>query len=145
MLYSLRQKKRLDFTLKVVSGDMRFIVEDPLTQYLIVKIYDDEKFQSAELIRCAHICLNKLEHGNVKDIWLMLVNDLEIQRDQKNRCQVHLELLYCPNCMNDGDRLHEMLMLKVWNHDTFGKDFMGKCILTLTRVIMEGEYKDSYE
>ncbi|WMV32970.1 hypothetical protein MTR67_026355 [Solanum verrucosum] len=43
------------------------------------------------------------------------------------------------------DRLYDMLMLEVWDHDTFGKDFMGKCILTLPRVLMEGEYKDSYE
>ncbi|CAN4094604.1 unnamed protein product [Withania somnifera] len=43
------------------------------------------------------------------------------------------------------DGLHDMLMLEVWDHDTFGKDFMGKCILTLTRVLMEGEYKDTYE
>jgi len=225
----------------------QFVVEDPLTQHLVVKIYDDEGLQSAELIGCAHICLNELEPGKVKDIWLKLVKDLEIQRDKKNRVQVHLELLYCPNGINNGlsklfsqnesmtslervlknsaegkeaspngseinnrrevivrgvlsvtvvsaddlppadiggkadpyvvlimkkaqiksktrvvneslnpvwnqtfdfvleDGLHDMLMLEVWDHDTFGKDFMGKCILTLKRVLIEGEYKDSYE
>ncbi|MBA0575953.1 hypothetical protein Golob_024901 [Gossypium lobatum] len=40
------------------------------------------------------------------------------------------------------DGLHDMLILEVWDHDTFGKDYMGRCILTLTRVILEGEYKD---
>ncbi|KAH0661556.1 hypothetical protein KY284_026487 [Solanum tuberosum] len=161
-----------------------FVVEDPLTQHLVVKIYDDEGLQSAELIGCAHICLNELEPGKAKDIWLKLVKDLEIQRDKKNRVQVHLELLYCPNGMNNGlsndlppadiggkadpyvvlimkkaqiksktrvvneslnpvwnqtfdfvreDGLHDMLMLEVWDHHTFGKDFMGKCILTLKR------------
>ncbi|XP_058115645.1 synaptotagmin-5 isoform X2 [Magnolia sinica] len=41
------------------------------------------------------------------------------------------------------DGLHDMLILEVWDHDTFGKDYMGRCILTLTRVLLEGEYKDS--
>ncbi|MCD7463658.1 Synaptotagmin-5 [Datura stramonium] len=240
---------------KIINNDLNpiwnehfeFVVEDPLTQHLVVKIYDDEGLQSAELIGCAHIRLNELEPGKVKDIWLKLVKDLEIQRDQKNRGQVHLELLYCPNGMSNGlsnpfaqnesmtslervlkngaegkeaspnggeiskkrevivrgvlsvtvisaddlppadiggkadpyvvlimkkaqiknktrvvneslnpvwnqtfdfvveDGLHDMLMLEVWDHDTFGKDFMGKCILTLTRVLMEGEYKDTFE
>ncbi|XP_060210079.1 synaptotagmin-5-like isoform X1 [Lycium barbarum] len=240
---------------KIINNDLNpiwnehfeFIVEDPLTQYLTVKIYDDEGIQSAELLGCAHIRLNELEPGKVKDVWLKLVKDLEIQRDQKNRGQVHLELLYCPNGMNNAlsnpfaqnesmtslervlqtgtegkeaspngseinkrrevivrgvlsvtvisaddlppadiggkadpyvvlimkkaqiknktrvvneslnpvwnqtfdfvveDGLHDMLILEVWDHDTFGKDFMGKCILTLTRVLMEGEYKDTYE
>ncbi|CAN4094602.1 unnamed protein product [Withania somnifera] len=217
---------------KIINNDLNpiwnehfeFVVEDPLTQHLVVKIYDDEGLQSAELIGCAQIRLNELEPGKVKDIWLKLVKDLEIQRDQKNRGQVHLELLYCPNGMSNGlsnpfaqnesmtslervlkngaegkeaspnagenskrregkadpyvvlimkkahiknktrvvneslnpvwnqtfdfvveDGLHDMLMLEVWDHDTFGKDFMGKCILTLTRVLMEGEYKDTYE
>lgn len=240
---------------KIINNDLNpiwnehfeFVVEDPLTQHLVVKIYDDEGLQSAELIGCAQIGLNELEPGKVKDIWLKLVKDLEIQRDQKNRGQVHLEVLYCPNGMNNGlsnpfaqnesmtslervlkngadgkeaspngseiskrrevivrgvlsvtvisaddlppadiggkadpyvvlimkkaqiknktrvvneslnpvwnqtfdfvveDGLHDMLMLEVWDHDTFGKDFMGKCILTLTRVLMEGEYKDTYE
>ncbi|GAV67686.1 hypothetical protein CFOL_v3_11191 [Cephalotus follicularis] len=37
-----------------------------------------------------------------------------------------------------------MLILEVWDHDTFGKDYTGRCILTLTRVILEGEYKDCF-
>ncbi|KAF6160079.1 hypothetical protein GIB67_025742 [Kingdonia uniflora] len=40
------------------------------------------------------------------------------------------------------DGLHDMLILEVYDHNTFGKDYMGRCILTLTRVILEGEYKD---
>ncbi|GMQ07263.1 hypothetical protein CsSME_00051533 [Camellia sinensis var. sinensis] len=43
------------------------------------------------------------------------------------------------------DGLHDMLILEVWDHDTFGKDYMGRCILTLTRVILEGEFKDSFQ
>ncbi|XP_077237972.1 synaptotagmin-5-like [Tasmannia lanceolata] len=42
------------------------------------------------------------------------------------------------------DGLHDMLILEVWDHDTFGKDYIGRCIMTLTRVIMEGEYKDTF-
>ncbi|KAL5547749.1 hypothetical protein UlMin_002980, partial [Ulmus minor] len=43
------------------------------------------------------------------------------------------------------DGLHEMLIVEVWDHDTFGKDYMGRCILTLTRVILEGEFKDTFQ
>ncbi|XP_016556760.1 synaptotagmin-5 isoform X2 [Capsicum annuum] len=231
----------------VWNEHFEFVVEDPLTQHLVIKIYDDEGIQAAELIGCAHVRLNELEPGKVKDVWLKLVKDLEIQRDQKNRGQVHLELFYYPYGMknefsnpfapnvpmttlekvlkgggggqeaaqNGGeinrrkdviirgvlsvtvisaddlaptdlmgkadpyvvvtmkkterknktrvvpeslnpvwnqtfdfvveDGLHDMLILEVWDHDTFGKDYMGRCILTLTRVLMEGEYKETFE
>ncbi|KAK6248341.1 hypothetical protein QUC31_019906 [Theobroma cacao] len=225
-----------------------FIIEDATTQHLVVKIYDDEGVQAAELIGCAQVQLKELEPGKVKDVWLNLVKDLEIQRDTKYRGEVHLELLYCPfgtensftnpfssnfsmtslekalksgvngtevienektvtqkkkeviirgvlsvsvisaedlpvvdlmgkadpyvvltmkksearnktRVVNDSlnpvwnqtfdfvveDGLHDMLILEVWDHDTFGKDYMGRCILTLTRVILEGEYKDSLQ
>ncbi|XVE71517.1 hypothetical protein DITRI_Ditri10aG0157100 [Diplodiscus trichospermus] len=223
-----------------------FVIEDATTQHLVVRIYDDEGVQASELIGCAQVYLRELEPGKVKDVWLNLVKDLELQRDTKNRGQVHLELLYCPFGMENGftnpfssnssmtslervlkngangtdatedenavmqkkkeviirgvlsvtlisaedlpavdlmgkadpyvaltmkkseaknktrvvneslnpvwnqtfdfvveDGLHEMLILEVWDHDTFGKDYMGRCILTLTRVILEGEYSDS--
>ncbi|KAM3360575.1 synaptotagmin-5 isoform X1 [Capsicum galapagoense] len=231
----------------VWNEHFEFVVEDPLTQHLVVKIYDDEGIQAAEVIGCAHVRLNELEPGKVKDVWLKLVKDLEIQRDQKNRGQVHLELFYYPYGMKNEfsnpfapnvpmttlekvlkgggggqeaaqngaeinrrkdviirgvlsvtvisaddlaptdlmgkadpyvvvtikkterknktrvvpeslnpvwnqtfdfvveDGLHDMLILEVWDHDTFGKDYMGRCILTLTRVLMEGEYKESFE
>ncbi|OMO73195.1 C2 calcium-dependent membrane targeting [Corchorus capsularis] len=225
-----------------------FIVEDATTQHLVVRIYDDEGVQASELIGCAQVMLKDLEPGKVKDVWLDLVKDLEIQRDTKNRGQVHLELLYCPFGMENSftnpfssnysmtslekvlksgangteaiedekavtqkkkeviirgvlsvtvisaedlpvvdllgkadpyvvltmkksetrnktrvvnenlnpvwnqtfdfvveDGLHDMLILEVWDHDTFGKDYMGRCILTLTRVILEGEYKDTFQ
>lgn len=54
----------------------------------MVKIFDDEGVQAAELIGCAQIRLNELEPGKVKDVWLKLVKDLDIQRDNKNRGQV---------------------------------------------------------
>lgn len=235
---------------KIINNDLnpvwnehfQFVVEDPLTQHLVIKIYDDEGLQASELIGCAHVKLNELEPGKVKDIWLPLVKDLEIQRDKKDRGHVNLELLYCPIGMKNGftnpfddkfsmtslekvlknstelkengadnkrevivrgvlsvtvisaedlppadllgkadpyvvltlrkagtknktrvvmdnlnpvwnqtfdflveDGLHDMLTLEVYDHDTFKKDYMGRCILTLTRVIMEGEYKESYE
>ncbi|KAG8372684.1 hypothetical protein BUALT_Bualt12G0092200 [Buddleja alternifolia] len=230
----------------VWNEHFEFIVEDASTQHLVVKIYDDEGLQSAELIGCAQIQLSELQPGKVKDVWLKLVKDLEIQRDNKNRGQVHLELLYIPNGMENSftnpfaqkfsmtslekvfkieaegkdvienggetnkrrevivrgvlvvtvisaedlaptdligkpdpfvvltmkktelkdktrvvnnclnpvwnqtydfvveDGLHDMLILEVWDHDTFGKDYMGRCILTLTRVLMEGEYTDRF-
>ncbi|KAL3497334.1 hypothetical protein ACH5RR_040066 [Cinchona calisaya] len=223
-----------------------FIVEDASTQHLTIKIYDDEGIQASEFIGCAQIPLKDLEPGKVKDVRLKLVKDLEIQRDTKNRGQVHMELLYCPfgvgsafmnpfdpdfrlthlekalkqesdvdaddiaksslqrkkdviirgvlsvtvisaedlpavdlmgksdpfvvltmkkseqknktRVLNDTlnpvwnqtfdfvveDGLHDLLMLEVYDHDTFGKDKMGRCIMTLTRVILEGEFSDVF-
>ncbi|XP_042500743.1 synaptotagmin-5 [Macadamia integrifolia] len=240
-------------TSKVINNELNpiwnehfeFVVEDPSTQQLFVKVYDDEGVQASELIGCAQVPLKDLEPGKVKDLWLKLVKDLEVQRDTKYRGQVHVELLYCPFGMENGfvnpfasnysmtslekvlkggdgtevadggtaatrkkremivrgvlsvtvisaedlpivdlmgkadpyvvlymkktenknktrvvndslnpvwnqtfdfvveDGLHDMLILEIWDHDTFGKDYMGRCILTLTRVILEGEYKDT--
>ncbi|KAL8496942.1 hypothetical protein ACS0TY_020575 [Phlomoides rotata] len=229
------------------NEQFEFEVEDSSTQHLTIKIYDDEGVQAAELIGCAQIQISQLEPGKVKDVWLKLVKDLDIQRDTKNRGQVHLELLYCPfskendvfnpfdpdfrltslekalkNVRDDGtdssapqkpvakkkdiiirgvlsvtvvsaedlpatdlmgksdpfvvlmmkksehkhktrvlndtlnpvwnqtfdfvveDGLHELLILEVYDHDTFGKEKMGRCIMTLTRAILEGEYTDSF-
>ncbi|KAF9662112.1 hypothetical protein SADUNF_Sadunf18G0019400 [Salix dunnii] len=222
-----------------------FVVEDASTQHLTVRVFDDEGVQAAELIGCALVELKDLEPGKVKDVWLKLVKDLEIQRDNKYRGQVHLELLYCPygtessfknpfnpdfqlttlekaiksgtdgaDDLNSGrtspkknvivrgvlavtviaaedlpatdligkadpyvvlvmkksekkaktrvltknlnpvwnqtfefvveDALHDMLIAEVWDHDTFGKDKIGRCIMTLTRVLLEGKFQDSF-
>ncbi|XP_064949697.1 synaptotagmin-5-like [Musa acuminata AAA Group] len=243
-------------TSKTINNDLNpiwnehfeFIVEDATTQNLTVKIYDDEGLQPPEFIGCAQVKLKDLQPGKVKDVWLKLVKDLEVQRDKKDRGQVHLELLYCPYGMENEftnpfasqnlsmtslekilkgsrnatdaasidrtatkrkkevivrgvlsvtvisaedlpvmdvmgkadpfvvirmkktdtrnktrvvngslnpiwnqtfdlvveDGLHDMLILEVWDHDTFGKDYMGRCIMTLTRVIMEGEVRDRF-
>ncbi|XP_073013285.1 synaptotagmin-5-like isoform X1 [Typha latifolia] len=242
-------------TSKIINNDLNpiwnehfeFVVEDADTQNLVVKIYDDDGIQASELIGCAHVRLKDLQPGKVKDIWLKLVKDLEVQRDKKDRGQVHLELLYCPYGTEDEfsnpfakqfsmtslektisnrengngvtnidrlssrkrkevimrgvlsvtvisaqdlpamdingksdpyvvinmkkmktkaktrvvsenlnptwnqtfefvveDSLHELLILEVWDHDTFGQDYIGRCITTLTRVIMEEEYTESF-
>ena len=65
-----------------------FVIEDATTQHLVVRIYDDEGVQASELIGCAQVQLRELEPGKVKDVWLNLVKDLEIQRDTKYRGQV---------------------------------------------------------
>ncbi|XBH61204.1 hypothetical protein VPH35_115694 [Triticum aestivum] len=216
-----------------------FVVEDSSTQHLTVKIYDDEGLQPSEIIGCARVDLSDVMPGKVKDVWLELVKDLEIQRDKKPRGQVHLELLYYPFEKQEGvsnpfagqiqltslekvlktesngydvnqrknvitrgvlsvtvisaedipamdvmgkadpfvvlylkkgetkkktrvvtetlnpiwnqtfdfvveDALHDLLIVEVWDHDTFGKDYIGRCILTLTRAILEGEFQDTY-
>ncbi|CAA3000686.1 synaptotagmin-5-like [Olea europaea subsp. europaea] len=240
-----RMKKSRTILNPVWNEHFEFVIEDASTQHLVIKIYDDEGVQSSELIGCAQLQISDLEPGKVKDVWLKLVKDLEIQRDNKNRGQVQLELLYVPNGMENGfanpfvqnfsmtslekvlksgnegkelvengseikrrevivrgvlsvtvisaeelapadlmgkadpyvvlimkktesknktrvmndslnpvwnqtfdfvveDGLHDMLIIEVWDHDTFGKDYMGRCILTLTRVILEGEYKDTF-
>ncbi|GMP94489.1 hypothetical protein CsSME_00043936 [Camellia sinensis var. sinensis] len=242
-------------TSKIISNQLNpiwnehfeFIVEDASTQHLTVRVFDDEGLQPSEFIGCAQIALKDLEPGKVKDVWLKLVKDLVVQRDTKDRGQVHLELLYCPfgtesafrnpfnpdfqltelekilktgidqteaadiaksgvqkkrnvilrgvlsvtvisaenlpsvdimgksdpyvvlimkkseqksktrvliNTLNPvwnqtfdfvvEDGLHDLLILEVWDHDTFGKDKMGECIMTLTRVILEGEFTDTF-
>lgn len=242
----LREKTKRSKTINnqlnpIWNEHFEFIVEDASTQHLTVRIFDDEGVQASELIGCAQMPLKELEPGKVKDVWLKLVKDLEVQRDTKYRGQVHLELLYCPfgtdnvfknpfnpnfsltslekalkggdgtangigqkkrdvivrgvlsvtvisaedlpivdmmgkadpyvvllmkksetknktRVVNDSlnpvwnqtfdfvveDGLHDMLILEVWDHDTFGKDYMGRCIMTLTRVILEGEFKDGF-
>lgn len=67
-----------------------FIVEDISTQHLTIRVHDDEGIQAAEFIGCARIDLKDLEPGKVKDVWLKLVKDLEIQGDTKNRGQVRI-------------------------------------------------------
>ncbi|XWS72697.1 hypothetical protein CRYUN_Cryun02cG0063000 [Craigia yunnanensis] len=43
------------------------------------------------------------------------------------------------------DALHEMIILEVWDHDTFKKEKIGRCIMTLTRVLLEGEVQDNFQ
>jgi Ca2+-dependent lipid-binding protein len=66
----------------------QFIVEDISSQHLTVRVFDDEGVQASELIGCAQVPLKGLDPGKVKDVWLTLVKDLEIQRDTKYRGQV---------------------------------------------------------
>ncbi|XP_030955785.1 synaptotagmin-4 isoform X1 [Quercus lobata] len=232
----------------VWNEHFQFIVEDASSQKLTVRVYDNEGVQASELIGCAQVPLKVLEPGKVKDVWLKLVKDLEVQRDTKYRGQVQLELLYCPigtessftnpfdpeysmtalekalksgtdgtevgglgkntlhkkskvivrgvlsvtvisaedlpvvdlmgkadpyviltmkksetkartrvlnNNLNPAwnqtfdfvveDALHEMLIAEVWDHDTFGKDKIGSVVMTLTRVILEGEFQGSFQ
>ncbi|RZC50818.1 hypothetical protein C5167_019237 [Papaver somniferum] len=237
----LRNRMKTSKTIKnqlnpVWNEHYEFIVEDETTQNLVVKVFDDDGIRAAELIGCVCLKLKDLEPDKVKDIWLKLVKDLDVQRDKKNRGQVHLELLYCSfgtgkesvnpfaskysmtsleralssrvdgrmdldtgktgikrrevivrgvlsvtvisavdlpiadlmgladpyvvlqmkkcqtrsktrvinNCLNPvwnqtfdfvvEDGLHDMLQMDIYDHDLFGKDYMGRCILTLTRV-----------
>ncbi|KAF6176113.1 hypothetical protein GIB67_000207 [Kingdonia uniflora] len=68
-----------------------------LTNKDLIGKYDPyAKLYASELLGCAQVRLKDLEPGKVKDVWLKLVKDLDVQRDTKNRGQVHLELLYYP-------------------------------------------------
>ncbi|RZC51068.1 hypothetical protein C5167_019490 [Papaver somniferum] len=96
----LRNRMKTSKTIKnqlnpVWNEHYEFIVEDETTQNLVVKVFDDDGIRAAELIGCVCLKLKDLEPDKVKDIWLKLVKDLDVQRDKKNRGQVHLELLYC--------------------------------------------------
>ncbi|RCV30619.1 hypothetical protein SETIT_6G109700v2 [Setaria italica] len=89
----LREKTKKS---KTINNDLNpiwnehyeFVVEDISTQHLTIKIYDDEGLQSSEIIGCARVDLADLLPGKVKDLWLDLVKDLEIERDKKPRGQV---------------------------------------------------------
>ncbi|GKV03241.1 hypothetical protein SLEP1_g15579 [Rubroshorea leprosula] len=245
----IKRSKTINNQLNPIWNEhFEFIVEDESTQHLTVRVFDNEGVQASELIGCAQVAVKDLEPGKVKDIWLKLVKDLEVQRDNKNRGEVHLELLFIPsgtdsNILNpfnadfrltslektlkngmDGtaeaaelarttiqrkkevivrgvisvtviaaenlpvvdfmgkadpyvvlvmkksgtkvktrvvndtlnpvwnqtfdfvveDALHEMLILEVWDHDTFKKEKIGNCIMTLTRVLIEGEVQDNF-
>lgn len=72
-----------------------FVVEDPTTQQLTVKVYDDEGVQASEYIGGVVVKLKDLQPGKVKDVWLKLLKDLEIQRDKKDRGQVSFWITYC--------------------------------------------------
>ncbi|GLT85305.1 hypothetical protein SLE2022_034970 [Rubroshorea leprosula] len=245
----IKRSKTINNQLNPIWNEhFEFIVEDESTQHLTVRVFDNEGVQASELIGCAQVAVKDLEPGKVKDIWLKLVKDLEVQRDNKNRGEVHLELLFIPSgtdsnilkpfnadfrltslektlkngmdgtaeaaelarttiqrkkevivrgvisvtviaaenlpvvdfmgkadpyvvlvmkksgtkvktrVVNDTlnpvwnqtfdfvveDALHEMLILEVWDHDTFKKEKIGKCIMTLTRVLIEGEVQDNF-
>lgn len=71
-----------------------FEVEDPATQNLSVRIFDDEGVQEAESIGVAQLPLKELQPGKVKDVWLKLLKDLQVQRDNKNRGQVRLPHIF---------------------------------------------------
>lgn len=237
-LHSMMQtSKVIDNHLNPIWNEhFEFVVEDTSIQHLTIEIHDEDKLQTSELIGCAQVKLSELEPGNVKDVWLKLVKNLESYRDNEDQGKVHLELLYCPDGVinpfssnfsmtflekvpkdtsgvENGDEkrmiitkgvlcvtvisaedlpsadlmgkadpfvvltmkktgtknktrvinedlnpiwnesfefvveegLHDLLIAEVWDHDTFGKDYMGRCILTLTRVILEGEYEDSIQ
>lgn len=241
-----KTSKIIDNNLNPIWNEhFEFLVEDESTQHLTIRVFDDEGVSASELIGVAQFALKDLEPGKVKDVWLKLVKDLVIQRDNKDRGQVHLELLYCPigtesvftnlwdrdfrlttmervmkagidgsdvpknpvsdkkrnvilrgvlsvtviaaenlpsvdllgksdpfvvlilnkagqkhktrvvnNSLNPvwnqtfdlvvEDGLHELLILEIWDYDTFGKDKMGRCIMTLTRAILEGEITDVF-
>lgn len=57
-----------------------------------MKIYVDDGFWASEFIGCCRVMLKDLQPGKVKDVWLKLVKDLEVQKDKKDRCQVIFHL-----------------------------------------------------
>ncbi|VFQ60136.1 unnamed protein product [Cuscuta campestris] len=244
----IRPRRERIKTSKVINNSLNpvwnesfeFEVEDASTQHLTVMVYDDEGIQASEFIGCAQVHLKDLQPGKVKSLWLKLVKDLQLQRDNKNRGQIHLELLYCPygtqsifmECFNPDDfsltdlekaikpettiqntiggsllfrgvlfvtvicakdlpatglfrscdpyvliilkkselkektrvaaktlnpvwdqtfefviedGLHDLLIFEVWEHHVCRNDRIGRCIMTLTRVILEGEIRDWFE
>lgn len=77
----------------VWNEHFEFTIEDASTQHLTIRIFDDEGIQASELIGCAQVSLKDLEPGKVKDVWLKLIKDLEIHRDNKYRGEVRYYFL----------------------------------------------------
>ncbi|MCO5554693.1 hypothetical protein L7F22_008226 [Adiantum nelumboides] len=60
-----------------------------------------------------------------------------------------------PKCLNPEwnqhfdfmieDALHDMLLVDVFDHDTFVEKRLGKCAITLTRVLREGEHDSAVQ
>ena len=97
-----------------------FIVEDQMTQYLFVKVYDDEGIQKSELIGCVRVPLNNLVPGKVKDSWFGLVKDLDYQRDKKFRGEVDV-----------------LLTFLIWSYSSVDFDFdliCNRCIWSFSTV-----------
>jgi Ca2+-dependent lipid-binding protein len=93
----MKRSKTINNDLNPIWNEhFEFIVEDADTQTVTVKIYDDDGIQESELIGCAQVTLKDLQPGKVKDVWLKLVKDLEIQRDRKDRGQVSPVFLAVP-------------------------------------------------
>ncbi|XAR69393.1 hypothetical protein NMG60_11000946 [Bertholletia excelsa] len=42
------------------------------------------------------------------------------------------------------DALHELLTLEIWDHDILGKSKIGQCVMTLTRAMLEREFRDTF-
>ncbi|KAK2997790.1 hypothetical protein RJ639_025849, partial [Escallonia herrerae] len=82
----MKRSKTLSNQLNPIWNEhFEFTVEDASTQHLTIRVFDDEGVQASEFIGCAQMPLKDLEPGKVKDIWLKLVKDLQVQRDNKNR------------------------------------------------------------
>ncbi|XP_054792574.1 synaptotagmin-4-like isoform X1 [Prosopis cineraria] len=234
-----KQSKTINNDLNPVWNEhFEFIVEDPNSQSFTVRVFDDDGIQNAEFLGAAQVQIRELEPGKVKEVWLKLVKELGVQRDNKYRGEVHLELLYIPiglenhfnnpfnpdysltayektlkdrvdddavpkknvfvrgvlsvtvisaedlpvvdllgkadpfvvlmlkksdrkhktrvvnECLNPvwnqtfdfvvEDALHDLLIIEVWDHDTFGKEKIGRVILTFTRIILKGEFQDTF-
>lgn len=74
----------------VWNEHFEFVVEDPNSQSFTVRIFDDDGLQNAEFLGVAQVQLRELEPGKVKEVWLKLVKDLGVQRDNKYRGQVRI-------------------------------------------------------
>ncbi|XP_057421576.1 synaptotagmin-5-like isoform X2 [Lotus japonicus] len=123
-----------------------FSVENVSTKHLIVGVYKSKRLSSSKFAGDAQIQLSGLESGKVKYVWSKLGKP---RRDNKNRGQVVNKNLN-PNWdqtfgFDVEDGLHDMVIVEVWDKNTFGKDYIGRCILSLTKVILEGDYTESFE
>ncbi|XP_057421573.1 uncharacterized protein LOC130715485 isoform X1 [Lotus japonicus] len=77
-------------------------------------------------------------------------------RKAKSKVETICQTKVVNNCLNPSwnqafdfvveDGLHDELIVEVWDHDTIGKDdFMGRCTLSLKRVIHEEEYEGRFK
>ncbi|XP_057421578.1 synaptotagmin-5-like [Lotus japonicus] len=76
-------------------------------------------------------------------------------RKAKSKAETIYKTKVVNNCLNPSwnqafdfvveDGLHDVLIVEVWDRGTFGVHFMGKCTLSLDRVILEEEYEERFK
>ncbi|XP_057873546.1 synaptotagmin-5 isoform X2 [Cryptomeria japonica] len=71
-------------------------VDDPLSQYLTIRLMDDETLANAEFIGMAKYPLKELKPHEPKELWLDLTYNPDTPTPEKSRGKVHLLLIYKP-------------------------------------------------
>eukprot|EP01018_Ginkgo_biloba_P004012 Gb_36053 [translate_table: standard] len=71
-------------------------VDDLESQYLTIRMMDDETVESAEYIGAAKYPLQELEPHKPKELWLDLVYNPKTSAPEKTRGKVHLLVIYKP-------------------------------------------------
>ncbi|CAI5965794.1 unnamed protein product [Closterium sp. NIES-64] len=79
------------------NHSFEFTVEDPETQRLVIKVWDDQELTASQPVGQAAIVLADLPPLKLVDRWVPVVKDVDDPKaDTRPRGSLHLELLYRP-------------------------------------------------